>query len=46
MNAQRNGRRIQIALFALGFVFALCSCDAFVIGANAGLSLVLLTMER
>jgi hypothetical protein len=45
MNAQRIGRRIQVALFALGFVFALLTGDALIVGANAGLSLLLLTTE-
>jgi hypothetical protein len=45
MNAQRLGRRIQIALFALGFVLSLLSGDVLIVGANAGLSLFLLMGE-
>jgi hypothetical protein len=45
MNAQRIGRRIQVALFALGFVFSLLSGDALIVGANAGLTLLLLIKE-
>jgi hypothetical protein len=42
----RLARQLQLALFGAGFVFALLSGDALIVGANAGLSLVLLTMER
>jgi hypothetical protein len=45
MNANRIGCYLQIALFALGLVCSLLSGDALVIGANAGLSLLLLTKE-
>jgi hypothetical protein len=45
MNANRIGRRIQVALFVLGFLCSLASCNPTLIALNVSWSLFLLTTE-